>query len=294
MNGIILRGVGGFYYVKTDEDGAIYECRARGIFRKLDMKPLVGDRVRIEVTHEGDMEGNLVEIYDRRSSLIRPAVANVDRALVIFALKTPDPVLTLLDTFLIYMRMSSIPTTLVFNKSDLVNDDTIKEFSEIYASAGVELIFTSTKTGRGIDRVKKVLENSVTTVAGPSGAGKSTLINTIAGREVMETGKVSAKIGRGKQTTRHTELLEIAPNSYIMDTPGFSTLTLPDMEKEDLSAYYPEFAESRDNCYFARCVHIHEPGCRVLEAVRDGKINKVRYESYVSLYEELAGRRRYK
>ncbi|MCR4745558.1 MAG: ribosome small subunit-dependent GTPase A [Lachnospiraceae bacterium] len=293
MNGIILKGIGGFYYVKTDENGAIYECRARGIFRKRDMKPLVGDRVRIEVTHEEDMEGSIEEIHERKSALIRPAVANVDKALVIFALKTPDPVLTLLDTFLINMRMSSIPTTLVFNKSDLVDDETIEKYSEIYSSAGVELIFTSTKTGRGIDAVKRVLENSVTTVAGPSGAGKSTLINTIAGRQVMETGKVSAKIGRGKQTTRHTELLDLGNDSYIMDTPGFSTLVLPEMEKEDLALYYPEFDDLRDSCYFSRCVHIHEPGCKVRESVESGKINKVRYESYLSLYEELAGRRRY-
>ena len=293
MNGIILKGIGGFYYVKTDENGLIYECRARGIFRKLGRKPLVGDRVSMEVTHEGDMEGNITEIFKRKSELIRPAVANVDKALVIFALKTPDPVLTLLDTFLISMRMSSIPTTLVFNKADLVGEEKINEFSKIYSSAGVDLIFTSTKTGRGIDAVKKALEGSVTTVAGPSGAGKSTLINTIAGKEVMETGRVSEKIGRGKQTTRHTELLEVGEESYIMDTPGFSTLTLPDMEKEDLALYYPEFDELRDNCYFARCVHIHEPDCKVRDAVESGKINKVRYESYISLYEELAERRRY-
>ncbi len=293
MNGIILKGIGGFYYVKTDEDGAVYECRARGIFRKLDKKPLVGDRVRIEITHEDDMEGNIVEIHERKNALIRPAVANVDRALVIFALKTPDPVLTLLDTFLISMRRSSLPTTLVFNKADLVDEDTIDKFSEIYFSAGVDIIFTSTKTGRGIDMVKNVLAGAITTVAGPSGAGKSTIINTIAGHEVMETGKVSKKIGRGKQTTRHTELLEIGENSYIMDTPGFSTLLLPEMEKEDLAVYYPEFDNDRDSCYFSRCVHIHEPGCRVRESVEAGKINKVRYESYLSLYEELAGRRRY-
>ena len=293
MRGRILKGIAGFYYIKPDDSENIYECKAKGIFRKRGQKPLVGDIVEIEVIDEQQLKGNIVELLPRSNSLVRPAVANVDQAVVIFAMKRPDPLFTLLDSFLIMMRMASLPVVLIFNKSDLAQDSEKEEFRQVYSGADVKIIFTSAAKGIGIDDVRDALRGKVSTVAGPSGAGKSTLINMLCGREHMQTGAVSEKIGRGKQTTRHTELLEIEKDSFIMDTPGFSSLELPKMEKEDLEQYYPEFAEYRSGCYFARCVHVHEPGCAVRDALESGFINKKRYESYQSLYETLEGRRRY-
>lgn len=293
MQGRILKGIAGFYYVRSAENAKVYECKARGIFRKRQSKPLVGDFVEIEVIDEENEKGNITELLPRKNELIRPAVANVDQAMVIFALKRPDPVLTLLDTYLVRMRMAGIKTVLVFNKSDLVSEDEANLYKEIYASADCEIIFTSSKEKIGLDKVEAALKGKVTTVAGPSGAGKSTLINTICGREVMETGDVSEKIGRGKQTTRHTELVEVDEDSYIMDTPGFSSLDLPEMEKEELEKYYPEFDKYRDSCYFSRCSHIHEPKCSVLDALDKKEINSKRYDTYLYLYQDLASRRKY-
>ncbi|MCR5778634.1 MAG: ribosome small subunit-dependent GTPase A [Lachnospiraceae bacterium] len=293
MQGRILKGIAGFYYIQPENSEDIYECKAKGIFRKRQQKPLVGDLVEIEVIDSENLKGNIVKLCPRKNSLIRPAVANVDQAVVIFAMKRPDPLFTLLDSFLIMMRMAGLPVVLVFNKEDLADESEKEEFRKVYAGADVKILFTSAAKGIGVDEVRDVLRGKVSTVAGPSGAGKSTLINMLCGSERMETGAVSEKIGRGKQTTRHTELLEIESNSFIMDTPGFSSLELPEMEKEDLEQYYPEFDRYRGNCYFKRCVHIHEPGCSVRDALEEGDINIKRYESYKSLYETLDGRRRY-
>ncbi|MCR5526451.1 MAG: ribosome small subunit-dependent GTPase A [Lachnospiraceae bacterium] len=293
MQGRILKGIAGFYYVKTADSAQVYECKARGIFRKRQSKPLVGDFVEIEVIDEEKAKGNITELLPRTNELVRPAVANVDQAMVIFALKRPDPVLTLLDTYLVRMRMAGIKTVLVFNKVDLVSEEEADSYKKIYENADCEIIFTSSKADIGLDKVKEALKGKVTTVAGPSGAGKSTLINTLCGKEVMETGDVSEKIGRGKQTTRHTELVAIDEDSYIMDTPGFSSLDLPDMEKEELEKFYPEFDKYRDLCYFSRCSHIHEPKCAVLNALNQNDINSKRYDTYLYLYQDLASRRKY-
>jgi ribosome biogenesis GTPase len=293
MQGRILKGIAGFYYVRSAENAKVYECKARGIFRKRQSKPLVGDFVEIEVIDEENEKGNITELLPRKNELIRPAVANVDQAMVIFALKRPDPVLTLLDTYLVRMRMAGIKTVLVFNKSDLVSEDEANLYKEIYASADCEIIFTSSKEKIGLDKVEAALKGKVTTVAGPSGAGKSTLINTICGREVMETGDVSEKIGRGKQTTRHTELVEVDEDSYIMDTPGFSTIWLTGFEKEDVKEYFPEFYPYFGDCRFVGCNHLKEPDCAVKAALSDGKISRRRYDSYVNIYEEIAQQRRY-
>ncbi len=296
ISGRIIKAVSGFYYVKPDrgqetevppKDGNVYQCRAKGIFRKKKLSPLVGDRVVMELTATDDVEGNVTEISDRKNSLIRPQVANVDQALLIFAMHTPEPAPDLIDRFLVLMKKSGIDVILIFNKNDLGNDIEIEKYKSIYKDAGIRLIFTSTIDGSGVPEVREILKNSVTTVAGPSGAGKSSLINAVSGREIMVTGEVSRKIGRGKQTTRHVELVEIEEDSYIIDTPGFSSLELPEMEPLELQDCFPEIGRYKNECYFAGCSHISEPDCGVRDRLAKGLIPKERYDSYVLFYNDL-------
>lgn len=286
MQGKIVKGIAGFYYVQTVESG-IYECKARGIFRKDKQKPLVGDLVEIEILDEEEKTGNLVEIQTRKNELIRPAVANVDQAVVIFAIRQPDPNFALLDRFLIMMSCQQVPVTICFNKCDLADDQKRKELEAIYRDSGSSVVFTSTVTGEGLSDFRQLLHGKTTVVAGPSGVGKSSLTNLLQGEVSMETGEISRKLKRGRHTTRHSQLIALGEDSWLMDTPGFTSLYLEEMEKEDLRAYYPEFYPYEGTCRFQGCVHVKEPGCQVKEAVDEGKIHRMRYESYVSLYEEI-------
>ena len=292
MQGKIIRGIAGFYYVHVPEMG-ILECKAKGIFRKNNLKPLVGDLVEVSVLDEENKKGNIDEVLERQNELIRPAVANIDQALVIFAIKKPEPNLNLLDRFLIMMQQKEIPCVLVFNKSDLVTEEEKQKLREIYAGSGCEILFVSAKHDQGIEEVRKVLKGKTSTVAGPSGVGKSSLINKLQSDVSMETGSISEKIERGKHTTRHTEFIPIGDDTFIMDTPGFSSLAVFDMEKEDLEQFYPEFDEYRDTCRFNGCSHTHEPRCSVKEAIEEGKISKERYENYKLIYEELKNKKKY-
>lgn len=292
MHGKIIKGIAGFYYVDVVESG-IYECKAKGIFRKEGIKPLVGDDVRIEVLSEENKEGSIAEILPRKNELIRPAVANVDQALVVFAVRKPKPHFNLLDRFLIMMERKGIPVILCFNKRDLVDEEEIEEIRKIYEPAGYEVIFISARKEEGIEEVKRLLKGKTTTVAGPSGVGKSSMINCLQEDIQMETGAVSAKIDRGKHTTRHSELITIDTETYIMDTPGFSSLYTDDFEKEELKYYFPEFAPYEGQCRFHGCDHVHEPECMVKEAVENGKIHPVRYQNYLELYHEIKDKRRY-
>ena len=286
MQGKILKGISGFYYVHMVESG-IYECKAKGIFRKEGVKPLVGDLVEIDVIDEEQKKGNIIRVLPRNNELIRPAVANVDMALIVFAAATPDPNFNLLDRFLVLMAKQNVPVCICFNKSDLVSEETRREYAKSYEACGYPVTFISVKKDEGIDRLMEHLRGKTTTIAGPSGAGKSSLINRLQPEIRMETGAVSEKIGRGKQTTRHTQLIHIEGHSYIMDTPGFSSLYLPQMEKEELQQYYTEFAEYEPYCRFQGCSHISEPDCGVKQALEQGKISRLRYENYVQLYSEL-------
>ena len=239
MQGKIVKGIAGFYYVHVVESG-VYECKAKGIFRKDKKKPLVGDDVEIEVLSEVEKTGSIINIFERKNELIRPAVANIDQALLLFAIKDP-----------------------------------------------------AAKEEKNMETLRRMLEGKTTAIAGPSGVGKSSIINFLNPKANMETGSISRKIERGKHTTRHSELFMIGEDSYIMDTPGFSSLYVNDFEKEELKYYFPEFEPYEGQCRFNGCDHIHEPGCAVKEAVEKGKIHAVRYEDYKELYEELKNKRRY-
>ena len=292
MQGIIVKGIAGFYYVRCT-DGIVYECKAKGVFRKDHKKPLVGDLVSMEILDQEKALGHILEIKDRKNELIRPAVANIDQAMVIFAAAHPMPNLGLLDRFLIQMEHYNIPTIICFNKADLVSNADLENLQQIYEKAGYRTVLISAKKEQGIDLVRELLRGKVTTVAGPSGVGKSTLINLLQDRVIMETGSVSEKIARGKHTTRHSELLEIDRDTFIFDTPGFSSLDVSHLLPEELENCFPEMRRYRDKCRFLGCAHIHEPDCGVKQALTLGEMSKERYDDYVNLYAECKNKRRY-
>ena len=292
MQGKIIKGIAGFYYVHVP-GGIVYECKAKGVFRKDKKKPLVGDDVLMDILDEEQKLGNIREILERRSELIRPAVANVDQALVIFSIVKPQPNFNLLDRFLIMMQQQGIPCIICFNKLDIDDEGLGCAYERVYSSCGYRTMTVSARQLRGLEELKSLLTGRTTTVAGPSGVGKSSIINCLQSDVVMETGAISSKIDRGKHTTRHTELIAIQEDTYILDTPGFSSLGLFDMEKEDLAGFYPEFTEYEKRCRFGGCSHISEPDCGVKDALEEGKISRERYRNYCLLYEELKNRKKY-
>lgn len=292
MQGKIIKGIAGFYYVNVVESG-VYECKAKGVFRKEKIKPLVGDNVRIEILDEENKTGNIVEIFPRKNELIRPAVANIDQALVVFAVTKPTPHFNLLDRFLVMMERKEIPVVLCFNKKDIATSPEIAELEAIYEKCGYPIVFTSALEQENIEEIRRLLLKKTTAIAGPSGVGKSSLINLLQNQVQMETGTISRKIERGKHTTRHSELIAVDADSYIMDTPGFSSLYVNDFEKEELKYYFREFASYEGQCRFQGCDHVHEPGCAVKEALEEGKIYPVRYKNYLEMYTELKEKKRY-
>ena len=292
MTGKILKGIAGFYYVHA-ADWNLYECKAKGIFRNRNVKPLVGDDVEISILDEAEKKGNIDLILPRKNDLIRPAVANVDQALVLFSITSPEPNLNLLDRFLVMMEVQQVPVKICFNKIDLTGDEKMQDFRDIYEAAGYPVYFTSTYENQGIEEIRELVKGKTTVLAGPSGVGKSSLTNLLYPQAEMETAGISQKIQRGKHTTRHSELFSIGPDTYMMDTPGFSSMYIGDMECTGLKDYFPEFAPYEEDCRFLGCVHIGETVCGVKDAVRDGKISPSRYENYRLLYQELKEKRRY-
>lgn len=286
MQGKIIKGIAGFYYVHVENNG-IYECKAKGVFRNKSIKPLVGDNVLIDVIDKAQKKGNITKILERENELIRPAVANVDQAMLIFAVKQPDPNLNLLDRFLVMMEFQNIETIICFNKIDIGDEEFIEGLKHIYNNAGYKVMFASATETEGVEAVKKELQNKSTVFAGPSGVGKSSMLNALTKDYTMETGAVSEKIGRGRHTTRHSEIFNIDENTYVFDTPGFSSLFVPGMTKERLEDCFPEFMQYTDKCRFVGCAHISEPDCAVKDALENSDISESRYENYKLMYEEL-------
>ncbi len=289
MTGRIVKLLGGLYFVLSE--GTTYECKPKGVFRKMNVKPLVGDFVTLELLPDGS--GLILDVLERRSSLIRPEVANADHALLFFAAASPNPSLNLADRFLINMQAYKLPVTIAFNKVDLIETAEEKRLTEAFSGSGYQVKFLSLKENIGVEEVLETLRGHTTVMAGPSGVGKSSFVNRALGLNKCETGDISEKIGRGKNTTRHSELMRIDDESWIFDTPGFTSFDLTDIEAGDLQHYYPEMAEVFGECRFTGCVHINEPDCAVKNKLTQGKISPVRYENYKMLYEELKKRKKY-
>lgn len=281
MEGIIIKGIGGFYYVKVDNE--IFECKARGKFRKNGMSPIVGDMVKITLDKG---KGAIEEIKERKNELIRPLVSNITQAFVVFALKNPEINLELLNKFLLQCEIKRIKAVVCFNKTDLLENHEENEAVQMVKKSGYEYIFLNAKEGKGLEAVTNRLKNNVTVFCGPSGVGKSTILNNIVGKDVMETGEISEKLKRGKHTTRHSELVEVC-EGFVVDTPGFSSITLNIDSKEDLKDYFPEFWDYEHQCKFNGCLHYKEPGCVVKEALENKEIDKNRYNFYIKTLEEI-------
>jgi len=293
MEGKIIKGIAGFYEVMSG--GTKYMCKARGLFRKDGRKPLVGDMVLFTEAGTKDSEASITELLPRRNRLVRPAVSNVDQALIVLAVKKPDPQFYLLDQYLCTMEKQGIPTAILWNKADLGDDALTDGYSSGYLKAGYRCMRCSTATGEGIPEVLAYLKGKTTVLAGPSGVGKSSLTNCICPEAAMVTGEISKKISRGKQTTRHTELFFVGAagdDSFLLDTPGFTSVFV-DAEADEARFLFPEIGKREGQCRFLDCRHISEPGCAVKDAVSDGEISELRYESYVKIWKELSERRKY-
>lgn len=293
MTGKIIKGIGGFYYVHVIGKG-IYECKARGIFRKEGIKPLIGDNVAIAIVDEDEKIGNIEQILQRSNYLVRPTVANIDQAVIVFAVSKPTPNYNLLDRFLVMIEEKDIEAVICFNKIDILEPDEVHDIISKYEKTGYKVVSTSTIEGHGIDNLREGLYNKTTVFAGPSGVGKSSMLNLIQTETVLETGSVSKKIGRGKHTTRHAELICFHDDSYVVDTPGFSSLGIEHIEEAELKFYFREFADFEPRCKFQGCNHLSEPECGVKDAVNEGEISESRYVSYKQLMEELRDIRRWK
>lgn len=281
LEGVIVKGIGGFYYVDT-ADGII-ECRAKGIFRKDGTKPLVGDRVEVELNSDRKT-GTVAAISKRRNTLVRPAVANVTQMLAVVALESPKPNTYVLDKLIASAEYAKLNVALCFNKSDLSENS---QLPETYKKAGFEVVVTSALQSLNIDKIRDLLKDEITVFAGNSGVGKSSLLNAVMGESMFETGKVSQKTERGRHTTRYSELVELPFGGYIIDTPGFSSFELEDVMPEDLQELFREFSACPGECRFQDCRHIAEPDCRVLAQLEKGNISESRHESYKLLFDEI-------
>lgn len=291
MNGKIIKGIAGFYYVYA-EDKETYECKAKGSFRKSGIKPLIGDNVEIDIINSESKEGNITAVKKRANRLIRPEVSNIDQALVVVALTNPEPNFVMLDKLLLQFMTKKLPIILCFNKTDLASETQVEDVINIYRNSGFEIIITSADNGTGIDILKRLLDKKVTAIAGPSGVGKSSIINCLQPDIQMETGEISDKLKRGKHTTRHSQIIPISSDTFIIDTPGFTSMDVFEVKEDELKDYYEEFS-NYTGCYFTPCSHIHEPQCEVKAALEKGLINKKRYDNYIHIYDEIKRSRKY-
>lgn len=288
MRGLIVKGIGGFYYVKT-ADG-IYQAKGRGIFKKEGITLAVGDNVELEVLPDGD--GVINEILPRKNQFIRPPIANVDCFIVVFAAAKPKPNFSIIDKFLIMAEAGNMDAVLCINKCDLVSDEELARIQDIYEGI-YPMFFVSAKTGEGIDSLDTYISGKRAAFAGPSGVGKSTITNLIVPQANMETGKISSKTSRGKHTTRHVEIFESREGGLVFDTPGFTSFDILEADEAALSDYYPEFASYKGKCRFDNCRHLKEPDCRIREAAERGEISMARYESYLTNLDQVKKRKKY-
>lgn len=286
--GVVVKAYSGFYYVKINN--TLWECRLRGKFRLTKQNILAGDMVKVKET--GLQTGVIEEILPRRTELERPPVANVDQVLIVFACADPEPQSELLDRMLVQGEAAGLGPIICFNKVDLADEKTVQNLTDEYRLAGYTVVLTSAITGVGIEQLRRYLQGHLTVFAGPSGAGKSSLLNSINPDFRLKTGTVSEKIGRGRHTTRHTELFELEPGSFVVDSPGFSSLYLPQIEKQYLAEMFPEFLPYLDSCKFTNCLHRAEPDCAVQQGIEEGKVGRERHTHYLLFLEELIDRER--
>ncbi|MBC7326270.1 MAG: ribosome small subunit-dependent GTPase A [Moorella sp. (in: Bacteria)] len=288
MEGILLRRYGGFYYVECG--GQVWTCRLRGRFRRQE-DPLPGDLV--QVTPLGAGEGVIEGLRPRRTLLERPAVANVEQVIIVFSLNTPPPDLELLDRLLFLSSLKEIKAVIVWNKADIARED-YRSLPDIYRGIGYPNLIASALTGQGVEELGKILAGRISTFAGPSGAGKSSLLNTLRPGLNLRTGEVSTRGGRGRHTTRHAELIRLPGGGWVADTPGFSRLDLPPLDRLEVAGHFPELEPLRAYCRFNSCLHRSEPGCAVKNALAAGRIARHRYEHYLNFLDEvIAGERGY-
>lgn len=284
--GIILKGIGGFYYVKNENNSLVYECKPRGIFRKESISPLPGDKVEFSILDEQGRIGSIDQILPRFSELIRPSIANIDQMVIVVSTKAPNTDFMLLDKLLITAEKKKLKAIICINKIDL-EDETAKVISKIYSKAGYECIEISSVLNIGYEILQQKLTNHISALTGQSGVGKSTILNHILDSWIMETGRVSNKIERGRHTTRHAEILELKCGGYVADTPGFSSFELENIKFDELENYYPEFRKHLNSCKFTFCSHITEPNCPVRDAVERGEIDSGRFQRYSQIYNML-------
>lgn len=288
MTGLITKGIGGFYYVLTEE--GMIEAKGRGIFKKDGIMLAVGDIVEIEKTEEG--KGVINSIHPRKNQFIRPPIVNVDTFIVVFAPAHPKPNYMLIDKFLIMAEMNGIEPILCLNKCDLVSQEEVEEIRKIYADI-YPMLTISCHTGEGMDQLERLVSGKKAALAGPSGVGKSTILNHLHPEAQMETGAVSEKTRRGKHTTRHVEIFQLKGGGMIYDTPGFTSFEILEAEEDNLASFYPEMEQLQGSCRYDDCRHISEPECAVRDAVKSGQIHKRRYDSYIANLEEIRKRRKY-
>ncbi|MFT4413518.1 ribosome small subunit-dependent GTPase A [Fredinandcohnia humi] len=288
--GKIIKALSGFYYVRN-ETGELIQCRGRGVFRKNKVTPLVGDNVVYQAENETD--GYILEVFERKNELVRPPIANVDQAILVFSAVEPEFSPLLLDRFLVLVESNDIKPIICISKTDLTSSKVLQEiekFAKIYREIGYQVLLTSTKETDGLEELLPLFADQISVFAGQSGVGKSSLLNVLRPDLGLKTNDISTSLGRGKHTTRHVELIEVG-NGLVADTPGFSSLEFITLETDELSYCFPEIYDYGANCKFRGCTHISEPKCAVLEALGEGKIEQFRYDHYVSFYEEIKERK---
>lgn len=287
--GKIVKALSGFYYVLHDDK--LIQCRGRGVFRKNKITPLVGDEVVFQA--ENDLEGYILEVKERKNELVRPPIANVEQAILVFSAVEPDFSTVLLDRFLVLVEFNAIEPLICITKMDLTNkeeNEKIVEYADQYRAAGYEVILTSSETEVGIELLNPHIENKISVFAGQSGVGKSSLLNVLRPDLELKTNDISSHLGRGKHTTRHVELIKVG-NGLIADTPGFSSLEFNNIEVEDLASCFPEIQRASENCKFRGCLHVTEPKCGVKAAVESGEIPSYRYKHYEDFLQEIKDRK---